>query len=224
MTDLDTRQNSADPEAPYPVADEFQAELSRAKWLVKNRDLDAALTVLLSLKRKFLRGTEILDLLGEVLVQKGLVQEGVRYKTLHELVRMAFTTVPQLSGLVLQPGAQGAVSDITGAGDLAEDAAAVVALEAGGISGPMSEEAPEEALSQFVPLTPAMGNVFMKQGHFDKALQVFRKLLEESPEDESMKAAKELAEKKSREKQLLAIFNRWLKNIESMKTGRFSRI
>ena len=67
-------------------------------------------------------------------------------------------------------------------------------------------------------MTASMAEEFMRQGHFGRALEIFRALSERHPGDSYLQDALESAEKKNREKQLLGVFQRWLKNIETMKT------
>ncbi len=72
----------------------------------------------------------------------------------------------------------------------------------------------------FVPLTSAMGHEFMRQGHFDRALEIFTVLAARNPEDRSLNEAKEKARKKSRQSAILEVLQRWLGRIEQMKSSR----
>ena len=84
----------------------------------------------------------------------------------------------------------------------------------------MDEEEPESGEADFIPVTAAMGQEFMRQGHFDRALEIFNLLVKRNPEDQSLIQTREKARKKSREKKLLGVLRKWLENIEQMKSGR----
>ena len=48
----------------------------------------------------------------------------------------------------------------------------------------------------FIPVTAAMGHELMRQGHFDRALEIFTLLAARHPEDQSLQEGKEEARKK----------------------------
>jgi hypothetical protein len=64
-----------------------------------------------------------------------------------------------------------------------------------------------------------MGHEFIRQGHFDRALEIFTLLAARHPEDQSLQEAKEEARKKGRQNMVLEVLQRWLGNIERMKSS-----
>ncbi len=68
------------------------------------------------------------------------------------------------------------------------------------------------------PVTVAMAHELLRQGHFQRAREILTVLSERYPGDPSIQEALESSMKKFREKQLLGVFQRWLKNIEMMKS------
>jgi hypothetical protein len=67
-----------------------------------------------------------------------------------------------------------------------------------------------------------MGDELMRQGHYDRASEIFALLAARHPEDQSLQDAKEQARKKGRQTLVLDILQRWLGNIERMKSSHTS--
>ncbi|MEW6351055.1 MAG: hypothetical protein AB1646_18515 [Thermodesulfobacteriota bacterium] len=112
---------------------------------------------------------------------------------------------------------------MTDTGDLAgrRSAPPPARQQAGGQDGlprPACANHSTELQDSLFPVTLAMGHEFLRQGHFHRAQEIFRVLSERHPGDPSIAEALESAMKKNREKQLLGVFQRWLKNIEMMKS------
>jgi tetratricopeptide (TPR) repeat protein len=84
-----------------------------------------------------------------------------------------------------------------------------------------AESVSTKPAEQLFPATAAMGHEFLRQGHFQRALELFETLVQRDPADGSLREARDLALKKSKEKQLLEKLHGWLANVEVMKSGRF---
>ena len=196
MSTNDATRSSEESSTPRETGTEFERGLDNAKDLIEKGELDQALEELLSLEDRYVRGVVLFDLLGEALLARGNIKEGVRYKTLHEVLKGTFKIVTEE-----------AARDRTYSADVRPALFREV------------DDSPEYDLdvSDFVPVTPAMGHEFLRQGHYARAASVFQKLIERNPDDSSLKKARELAAKKEKEKKLLGVFQRWLKNIEQMK-------
>ncbi|GEM_PF-576264 len=70
------------------------------------------------------------------------------------------------------------------------------------------------------PVTAAMGLEFMRQGHFERAEELFEELVRKHPEDESLREARDRARKRGREKRVVETLNGWLGNVKLMKLSR----
>lgn len=201
MSTLDSKGNSKESPKASSAGTDFEQGLSSAKDLIEKGDLDEALKELLSLEVRYVSGAILFDLLGEALLARGNIKEGVRYKTLYEVLRGTFKIVteettrerPDLSGI--RPS-------------LFRD--------------PGVPDGHDLDINDFVPVTPAMGHEFVRQGHYARAVSVFQKLIERNPDDQSLREAKDLATKKETDKKLLGVFQRWLTNIEQMKADESS--
>ncbi len=69
--------------------------------------------------------------------------------------------------------------------------------------------------------TVTMAEVYASQGHFDKAAQIYRRLLEERPHEETLikalaKTEKRISEQKqTQKKDLVALFSKWIRMLEA---------
>lgn len=69
--------------------------------------------------------------------------------------------------------------------------------------------------------TVTMAEVYSSQGHFDKAIQIYRRLLEEHPQEEALMAKLAESEKRlleqqrTRKEDLVALFSQWLRLLEA---------
>jgi len=223
MSSTDAKDLSKEFACPYSAGVEFEQALSRARALFRDGDLEGALELLVHLEKKYVNAAKLFDLLGEVLLRLGNIGEGIRYKTLHEILKGTFRIAAAESTAYGQSAAQKQLAGhpacpVSEAAARAPRTTRLVRKD--GILGP--EEEVQAGEMDFIPVTAAMGQEFMRQGHFDKAFEIFRLLALKNPEDEALPQARERARKKSREKKVLSVLHRWLENIEQMKAGRSS--
>lgn len=222
MSSPDAKDLAKQFSCPYSAGMEFEQVLRKAQALVSEADLEGALELLSHLEKKYVNAAKLFDLLGDVLLRRGSIEEGIRYKTLHEILKGTFKIA---AGHAVSYGASELHEPHGGRPASTVPDRSPVAFkpptpekEAAGIS--MAEEEPGSGEADFIPVTAAMGQEFMRQGHFDRALEIFNLLMKKNPEDESLLQAREKARKKSREKKLLGVLRKWLENIEQMKSGR----
>jgi tetratricopeptide (TPR) repeat protein len=197
MSNIESKDNSKGSGSEHSSGGLFESGLSRARRLIDKGDLDQALELLLGLEAKYVNAVSLFDLLGEALLARGSVKEGIRYKTLHEVLRGTFQ-------IVIDEGSRDALADSGLRPSLFDE---------GIMAGEM-----DLAIDDFAPVTPAMGQEFVRQGHYGQAMRVFDKLIARNPADVSLREARDIAQKKDSEKKLLGVFQRWLKNIEQMKS------
>jgi tetratricopeptide (TPR) repeat protein len=223
MSNHDQKEDYQGFTCPYSAGADFEAALSQARSHFVNGDIDLALDLLVNLERKYVRASKLFDLLGDVLLKRGDVKEGIRYKTLHEILKGTFKIARQeakaLSAVTpmlfdpkrMQPTAGGGETTTTKRSDPAASFRDIQSrFEEADVDFPDSDE--------LFPVTAAMGHEFMRQGHYDRALDIFELLLERDPDDESLKQARDHAGEKHRKVRLLKILQGWLQNIETMKT------
>jgi len=72
----------------------------------------------------------------------------------------------------------------------------------------------------YAPVTAAMAHELMRQGHFDKAAEILNILLQQNPEDGSLKEILDEATKKGTENPILRTLGGWLNNIKDIKASR----
>lgn len=196
---------------------EFLRELTRARSLLDQGDGAGCLKMLRDLEEEYREGALVLDLLGDVLVQSGDLQTGIRYKTLFSILRK-----------ILEANDKGESSDVAtpSQGDqgwpiYAKGPFAFADMQRSGWKDSSVTRIHEgdPSASDFVPATPAMGKQLMIQGHFDLALRIFGRILIEHPEDQDVRSLMEEAERLKKQKRMLDVMQGWLENIEKMKVG-----
>lgn len=221
MLGTDNKDDTSQFSCPYSAGAELDQVLKKAETLLQTSNLEEALELLTGVEKKYVRAAKLFDLLGDVLLRCGNIEEGVRYKTLHEVLRGTFKIATDEA--TCASGASGRRLRMTdsdyGAGlstqpaeqqICASDAEALAACE-------MLEKRAKAA--DFIPVTSAMGHELMRQGHFDRASEIFNLLAAKHPEDQSLQELKEQARKKGRQTLVLDILQRWLGNIEQMKSS-----
>ncbi|MDQ7783231.1 MAG: hypothetical protein RDU20_10145 [Desulfomonilaceae bacterium] len=201
MSSIDSKGNPGGAAYQDVSGGSFESGLSRARYLIDKGDLNEAMEILLRLEARYVGAIDLFDLLGEVLLARGSVKEGIRYKTLHEILRGTFQVAIDEASRELSGSRRPRPSRYYG------DVAA-------------ADGDPE--IDDLAPVTPAMGQEFLRQGHFEQAVRVFDKLIARNPGDESLREAREIAAGKNRDRKLLSVFQRWLKNIERMKSHETS--
>ncbi len=183
MTDTNSKEIfDAVPDTHAQTTD-FEALLGRAQRLLNSSDFEGALEQLLILQEKYVAATRLFDMIGDAYMRGLDFRQGVRYKTLYEVLTSTL-------------GAQRLVKPRLREGDSAqmpqttepEPAEQAVREQAEAVSPPPTH------------CTAAMGQELLRQGHFDKAMQIFERLLEKNPQDESLLEGKETARRKSRER------------------------
>jgi hypothetical protein len=180
---------------PYSAASEFERAVNMAQDLLDESDLDGALKVLNALEAGYMSGTRLFDLLGDVFLRKGEVEEGIRYKTLHEVLKGTFKIATQRR---TRGSEEQGIATVEGAAPTTE----------------AESDVPE------FPVTVAMAQEFMRQGHYDRAAKVFAKLSRMHPEDTLLQDAEYQARKKCGEKDLVGILKRWLGNIDRLRLDK----
>jgi tetratricopeptide (TPR) repeat protein len=223
MTASDTRDDASLFSCPYSAGGELEYLLKKAETLLQNADLEGALDLLMFAEKRYVRAAKLFDLLGDVLLRSGKIEEGIRYKTLYEVLKGTFKIAADEA--TCDAGrAPGATEAELPSADL---------LRRPGrerLCAPLDEEALSRCVGtergmrtgNFIPVTAAMGHEFMRQGHFDRALDIFTVLSTRYPEDVSLLDAKERARKKNRQTMVLEVLQRWLGNIERMKSSPVS--
>jgi tetratricopeptide (TPR) repeat protein len=195
MSDTGLDARPAQNDCAYSAGSELERAVDAAQDLFDKSDLDGALKVLSLLEAKYISCAKLFDLLGDVLLRKGEVEAGIRYKTLHEILRGTFKIVTQHS----------------------ENSAA--AEPAYGEERPPATSDAEPQAPEF-PITLAMANELMRQGLYDRAREVYDKLSKQDPDDRLLRQAKDKAGKKYVEKELMGILQTWLGNVDRMKLSR----
>jgi hypothetical protein len=189
----------------------IERTLERARKHIENSHLDDALTMLHDLEKRFFEGSRLFDLLGEVLLRQGKIDEGIRYRALYQELKNTLASAGK-RGRFYPLGAgicQGQETTQAEEGSSRVHAAAL---------GEPCHQAPAQA--SFTPLTAAMGHELMRQGHCDRALAIFDMLVERNPGDEKLKEARDQARARLGGQHALTTLSRWLENIENMKAVR----
>jgi hypothetical protein len=180
----------------------FEEVLERAENLFRSSDDEGALRLLLDLQERYVAATRLFDLLGEILIRRGALGEGIRYRTLFQIL----SSTLQIQGHDAQ---------------IATGPAPVrPARPSGEGPRPSDSTGPNAFALPTSHVTAAMGRQLMQQGHYDQAQNVFDSLLAKNPDDEELRAARESARRKIREKRVLGILERWLHHIDRMKSDR----
>jgi hypothetical protein len=196
------------------LGSQMESRLERASDLLKSNAPGEAVEILRGLEREYVRCSRLFSLLGEALISSGKIEEGIRYKTLHEILRGTFQTLDDVSRLTARPRAE--IPEVRP--ESSERGSLVTLPEEEPPVAETVEEAPEPEVS--LPLTATMGHECVRQGHYDKAIDIFRKLALKNPNDSSLNEGIERARKKKNENELLSVLQHWLKNLDTIKSGR----
>jgi hypothetical protein len=212
----DTEPTEPTAEIGYPAAseDDFERVLGEATRLYRRAEFEGALKLLYCLEDRFGRHLRFMPLLGDVLMTMGEERRGLRYKVLHDVLTSALNVGWDK---MLEPSVGDAVPPVpqNEGEEPGPEAPSKAAWRAA------SKELAEEAKDDAVPYTPptiSMGRLFMRQGHYDRALNTFQALLKASPEDSFLKELRDRAQKKDREKRLLGVLQKWAQTIDEMKS------
>lgn len=194
---------------PYSAGADILQAIRYAKTLLEQGELETCASLLMNMEEKYTQGVELFALLGEVLMRRGNTAAGMHYKTLHEILRGTYKIAreEQEEYEVTPPasGTTGRVSDFTPSTPSTETIPSKPAETAA--SGP----------GRLFPVTASMGREFVRQGHYDCALEIFDLLIKDNPGDQSLLEERNKVHKLSREKHLLGILRGWLGNVEKLK-------
>ncbi len=177
--------------------------IQKSAELIQSDQVDQALELLRSIERDYIQGAQLFDLLGDALLRQGQIEVGIRYKTMFEVLRGTFRIL-QEKRLSSQIQTESALSGKLKTSD-------ELHLDP-------DENHPHEEVG--LPATLSMGHELMRQGHYDKALEIYRKLAGRNPGDPQFEQHMEKAKKKRNEKELLGVLQHWLSNIDQIKSGR----
>ena len=208
MNDTDSQGNPTQ-DFRHGSAVDFDAGLKRARTSLEKGQIDDALKILGELEQDYVRASAIFETLGDAFLAKGNVSEGIRYKTLHQILKGTFRIVREESAR----GKQRLQEPPYISRDLVREATDKASLQKEAQRG---EHTAEE---EVVPVTLSMAQELMRQGHYDRASSIFDRLLRQNPDEDSLKQARDLALRKRRDKHLLNILQRWLTNIEQIRSG-----
>lgn len=216
-------------QCPFSAGADLDQALTRARSLLQSGELDACLDVLTVLEKKYVRAVSIFELLGELHLKLGNVEEGTRYRTLYETLRGTF----QIAGETKRAYRDDLVGERESEAPQAVEIMAewpAPAPESAARRPQFRSFAPElrpEVLTPgsggLFPVTTAMGEEFARQGHFDRAAAIYEQLLKRHPEDDGLQASLNDARRKTRERKMLGVLQTWLSNIEKMKSSRRSK-
>jgi hypothetical protein len=204
---------------PYSAGAEFDHVLEKAEALLQRAEVEEALNLLAGVEKRYVRAAKLFDLLGDALLRLGNTEEGLRYKTLHEVLKGTFKIATDEAVCGSGRGQSTADSDYTSGLDVRPPDQEVCAPTDEGALAPCGIPEKKLKTSDFIPVTAAMGHEFIRQGHFDRASEIFTLLAARHPEDHSLQEAKEEARKRGRQNLVLQVLQSWLGNIERMKSS-----
>jgi pentatricopeptide repeat protein len=190
---------------------DFERAVDQARDLCRQKDYDTALELLRTLEERYTGSVTLFDLIGDILLARGDVEEGIRYKTLYEVLRGTFRILDTESRRSAPIAAQSV--PIPRDTPQPREAVGIPTMK------PCVPEVEREAGDAVaLPVTISMGNECMRQGHFDRAYDIFSKLIESGCVDNTVREAREKARKKKNEKDVLGVLNNWLENLNKLKS------
>jgi hypothetical protein len=253
MTDTHEKDSWKKFFCPFSAGMEFEVALGEAESLFNEKDFERSLELLRRLERQYVQAARVFDLIGDVLLRQNHLEEGVRYKTFHEVLTGTLRAAlgedrlsdQDLGAVTAEPVPEARIPMVTVPEVSTEPETTKPLAEEPerhfGIpyqtaeSGPETiketpprvgrrESAREDDLKGpgqgLYPVTAAMGLEFMRQGHFDRAAELFDELVRKHPEDESLREARDRARNRGREKKVVERLNGWLGNVKLMKLSQ----
>ncbi len=223
---------------PFSEGAEFDYGLRRARALLHRGEVEEALRLLLRLEQKYVEALELFDLLGEAFLRSGHARSGVRYKTLHEILKGTFKIAEEELELGEEPAPaagtssseSGASADISAEADWPSGSVPEAFSLAGigrspqphGKRDRMEEKSQLErrGLEDRYPLTSSMGLELMRQSRYEEAAVVFEKLLAQQPGDHGLRNLRDRAIKKDQARKAVGMLLGWLENLQRLRTGR----
>jgi hypothetical protein len=195
MSDTEDRDYGKEFACPFLAGRDFEDSVVKADTLLQKGETESALLLLLNLEKKYVRAVRLFDLLRAAYIRLGKLEDGTRCKSLHG----------ELMDVFERSAADGGTAEETREGE--EDTEEMAGAE---IDTPST--------AGLFPVTAAMGHEFMRQGHFDRALEIFDALLVTNPDDEALRQSRDEANKKSRETNMLEFLKGWLGAIEKIRS------
>jgi hypothetical protein len=201
---------------PYSVGLDFEQALAAAESFLQAGDLHGALQLLTGLEKRYVVAVKLFDLIGEIHIRLGMNESGVRYKSIHEVLRGTFKIAGEkrsaeggYGGGETRRGAE--LAPLTyGKGPVRRPAEPTIIPEDVAHVEPVTDDG-------LFPVTEGAADQFMRQGHFERAAEIFGKLLEQHPDSEQLKASRDEAVRRSQDKKVLGVLKGWLGNIEKMR-------
>jgi hypothetical protein len=204
MSTIDSDGDSKDSRAEVPVMNDFEQAMEKAESLLNEERFDQSLEVLEQLEERYVQGGRLFQLLADAHMRQGNVEAGVRYRTLHDLLCGALRIVADKVAARRAPVKPRPGRATTGQDRLEEARAAGTGTV-------------EIGAGHYAPVTASMGDLYMRQGHYGKAYDVFERLVLKNPDDVGLRQARDKAFKKHRSERMLGVLEHWLANIEKMK-------
>ncbi len=194
---------------------EFFSEITRAKMLLEQGNIDSCLDVLAALGADYRRGAQFVDLLADAFLEKGDVHDSIRYKTLFEILTKVLDSVDSHLASLSASRTHGGAS---ASGDSSMRQLRSLTIP----TAPEDEGMHQDHGSGFVssdvlPVTLAMGKQFLAQGHFDLAIEVFERLQQRDPTDHDLNDLLNRAKAGKKRKTALFVLRKWLKNVENLR-------
>jgi hypothetical protein len=189
---------------PFSSGGDFEEALSNVEAALQAGEVDRALDMLSALQVRYARASRLFDLMGEALLKKGRVEAARRCKTLYEALRSVLGPgwgEAGPVGFVYAP--KPSVSSL-------EDETEAAAVPAVG-------ETPE--LGPSLPVTEAMADELLRQGHTKHALRILDALLAETQDNDALLHKADAARKRIRQGKKAALLEGWLSNLSRLKPG-----
>lgn len=203
------------------AAADFEQTLNEAKRLLDGPDTSTALALLHQLEQKYIKAVAVFDLIGDALLKQGVLEEGIRYKTLHEVLKGTFKIAMEessrsrkTSATPFPIGTSTKIPTLPVFGKTTD----VILIDSMKVGGAGTGDT--TCVDDVLPVTAAMGQELLRQGHYDRAFYVFSRLLQNNPDNEELALARDKAKKAASEKKVVGVLQKWLKNIENFKDDR----
>jgi tetratricopeptide (TPR) repeat protein len=217
---------------PYSAGADFDEAIRKARALLARDEVEQALESLVMLERKYIDAVEVFNLLGDAFLRIGKTKNGIRYKTLHEILKGAFriaeaqseseaaiTRAPQQKNQEGSPELEEWLLDLFSVADTVSEETADDyihrRLRKSGAATRPDEIIPDTPV---YPITSNTGLELMRKGCYDQAAEVFGRLLEQRPGDHGLRKLRERALKKDQASKAVGVLRDWLQGIEKIKT------
>lgn len=205
MSDIDESKATAPESHNNPGIEEL---VEKAEFLLEEECFEEAIAVLRNVEARYIEYVRIFDLLGEALKYTGNNFEAIRYRTLHEVLKGTFgilqeTRTPQ----------EEIAGDLPSLGN---ESRPTWKRTEDRLAWQKSARGHKTHVDE-VHRTLSMGQEFVRQEHYDKALDIFDELAAKDPKNQAVVQAIESAVKKRNEKHVLKVLQKWLNNLDAVK-------